>query len=539
MSNNFGSGMSDYWNLNSLLGEEESIEIKFLKDTQYLGNLSKNPSSIAKVKYLPISLEDPLRLPKVDESKNGKLDQNGQVIDQEDPSLWCCKQNKPGAAWIMCERPLCKTKWYHFGCVGLSLIPLGTWYCPTCVQILNQYNYEKERNKKIRNVTLIKRNERTRTPIWLTSQLQRDGCIAFRIPYHFTRSFLKQLLKPFKQNKDNSKNKNNNSFNRNDQKNLNSDQIGNYPNNIKTNQGIKKNNTSNTIAKHKKNFLLKNNFNILLNNHSKYYYYSCSCLFHFHHEKTILIKLSKIFSNRLKIIEKGIGTYPLTSNQPQLNKNFNINLKTNNKTVSSQTKQNYTQVNQQQLIPKKQPNETINNSSKLSQNLLNFNTLSQNSRLNDQDLLILSKGKNNLNQIKTHPMQNNRIVPPRINQNTKQTYQQQQYFDHHDQNYTKNDLLNSTNNNLFNNNTDNKSHSTLQQNNINMYSKPQKKFLNNSLLQSKIQKVNLNLKLQTNYSEKELKFHQQLSKLEFLIYKMEKNNQEKLKIWFNNKIKKD
>eukprot|EP01091_Cochliopodium_minus_P017268 TRINITY_DN670_c1_g1_i1.p1 TRINITY_DN670_c1_g1~~TRINITY_DN670_c1_g1_i1.p1 ORF type:complete len:200 (+),score=64.38 TRINITY_DN670_c1_g1_i1:35-634(+) len=44
-----------------------------------------------------------------------------------------CICNKPSfGEMIGCDNKDCKKEWFHFGCVGLSEIPSGLWYCPNC-----------------------------------------------------------------------------------------------------------------------------------------------------------------------------------------------------------------------------------------------------------------------------------------------------------------------------------------------------------------------------------------------------------------------
>jgi len=33
---------------------------------------------------------------------------------------------------IGCDSPNCPIEWFHFDCVGISVPPIGTWYCPEC-----------------------------------------------------------------------------------------------------------------------------------------------------------------------------------------------------------------------------------------------------------------------------------------------------------------------------------------------------------------------------------------------------------------------
>lgn len=51
---------------------------------------------------------------------------------EEDAELCHCRRQDMGEM-VACDNKQCKTKWYHFECVGLYKNPEGLWYCPSCL----------------------------------------------------------------------------------------------------------------------------------------------------------------------------------------------------------------------------------------------------------------------------------------------------------------------------------------------------------------------------------------------------------------------
>ena len=54
------------------------------------------------------------------------------LLTEEDKGNWCsCKECK-GGEMVACDNKSCLTVWFHLECVGLTDVPRGKWYCPTC-----------------------------------------------------------------------------------------------------------------------------------------------------------------------------------------------------------------------------------------------------------------------------------------------------------------------------------------------------------------------------------------------------------------------
>ncbi|CAG7836035.1 unnamed protein product [Allacma fusca] len=53
-------------------------------------------------------------------------------VDPNEPTYCICSQVSYGQM-IACDNPECPIEWFHIGCMGLSSIPKGKWYCPKCL----------------------------------------------------------------------------------------------------------------------------------------------------------------------------------------------------------------------------------------------------------------------------------------------------------------------------------------------------------------------------------------------------------------------
>ncbi|KAI0781254.1 hypothetical protein BD413DRAFT_608411 [Trametes elegans] len=54
--------------------------------------------------------------------------------DPNEPRYCFCNQVSFGDM-IACDNPTCAREWFHIGCVGLTKIPKGKWYCRECVAL--------------------------------------------------------------------------------------------------------------------------------------------------------------------------------------------------------------------------------------------------------------------------------------------------------------------------------------------------------------------------------------------------------------------
>ncbi|TPX36619.1 hypothetical protein SmJEL517_g01159 [Synchytrium microbalum] len=51
---------------------------------------------------------------------------------EEDNTLYCTCQQISFGNMVACDNDNCDIEWFHWGCVGLTSTPKGSWYCPTC-----------------------------------------------------------------------------------------------------------------------------------------------------------------------------------------------------------------------------------------------------------------------------------------------------------------------------------------------------------------------------------------------------------------------
>uniref|UniRef100_A0A1I8F1D0 non-specific protein-tyrosine kinase n=1 Tax=Macrostomum lignano TaxID=282301 RepID=A0A1I8F1D0_9PLAT len=64
----------------------------------------------------------------LDEAAAGGVD----GLSGEDNSRYCICHDVSHGEMIACENPACPFEWFHFACVGLTVAPRGSWYCPRC-----------------------------------------------------------------------------------------------------------------------------------------------------------------------------------------------------------------------------------------------------------------------------------------------------------------------------------------------------------------------------------------------------------------------
>lgn len=59
---------------------------------------------------------------------------------QLDQTKYCiCRQVSYGGM-VACDNEDCELQWFHFGCVGLTEVPPGKWYCPECLVSMGKKN---------------------------------------------------------------------------------------------------------------------------------------------------------------------------------------------------------------------------------------------------------------------------------------------------------------------------------------------------------------------------------------------------------------
>ncbi|KAI0362781.1 hypothetical protein OH77DRAFT_1417070 [Trametes cingulata] len=64
--------------------------------------------------------------------------------DPNEPRYCFCNQVSFGDM-IACDNPTCTREWFHIGCVGLTKIPKGNWYCRECAALRRRSKSRKRR----------------------------------------------------------------------------------------------------------------------------------------------------------------------------------------------------------------------------------------------------------------------------------------------------------------------------------------------------------------------------------------------------------
>ncbi|EGD77053.1 hypothetical protein PTSG_07394 [Salpingoeca rosetta] len=69
------------------------------------------------------------------------------AAEEEDSTLYCiCRQLSHGDM-IGCDNDNCEIQWFHLPCVGLTVAPEGSWYCPMCLRDM-QLAAEKKKKQQ-------------------------------------------------------------------------------------------------------------------------------------------------------------------------------------------------------------------------------------------------------------------------------------------------------------------------------------------------------------------------------------------------------
>ncbi|PIA13898.1 hypothetical protein COEREDRAFT_48061 [Coemansia reversa NRRL 1564] len=58
---------------------------------------------------------------------------NAAGIEESDDQPYCFCQQVSYGDMVACDGPDCRHEWFHWGCVGLSSPPKGSWYCSECL----------------------------------------------------------------------------------------------------------------------------------------------------------------------------------------------------------------------------------------------------------------------------------------------------------------------------------------------------------------------------------------------------------------------
>ncbi|EGX44353.1 hypothetical protein AOL_s00193g81 [Orbilia oligospora ATCC 24927] len=62
----------------------------------------------------------------------------------EDQKPYCVCQQVSFGNMVACDNKSCPFEWFHWGCVGLTKEPAGSWFCDHCTKLRNQKGVKKE-----------------------------------------------------------------------------------------------------------------------------------------------------------------------------------------------------------------------------------------------------------------------------------------------------------------------------------------------------------------------------------------------------------
>jgi hypothetical protein len=77
-------------------------------------------------------------IPAIDpeETQLGKRSRSGEAVASE--PVYCTCRSIAHGDMISCDNEKCNIEWFHFGCVGLTKMPKGDWFCKTCKSLLSR-----------------------------------------------------------------------------------------------------------------------------------------------------------------------------------------------------------------------------------------------------------------------------------------------------------------------------------------------------------------------------------------------------------------
>ncbi|KAJ6240178.1 chromatin modification-related protein yng2 [Anaeramoeba flamelloides] len=342
--------MDNYWCTTPLFAEEGLIQIKVLYEVKYIGFLVSDPKKEDLVS-IPNSVVHPL-----DEQES-----SGDEGFEEEEKVYCCGKELEDEDWIHCDYHKCEKSWYHFSCVGITKEPIGKWYCPNCVKILEKKLDLYEKSKTIKTIYNIRKSQSFRLPYWLANQYKGLKLAIFKIPFYFSENFrdrCRENLLPKLKEKEKEKE---------------------IETEIENEQERK--------SQEKKNFLS-------LNEKCKYWYYSGTSLANASGNSKLSFDFSIIFSQRiLKIMEllqfsKSNNNKPLQvlKSKPIKNEDENNNKKKNgnekNKEKDQQvSKKSRTTLNKNRVRPIKRNFDELNMNNNSKNELMGMEEMEFNERM--------------------------------------------------------------------------------------------------------------------------------------------------------------
>jgi chromatin modification-related protein YNG2 len=73
---------------------------------------------------------------------------SGFIDGEEEEVLYCFCQQVSFGNMVACDNPDCQYEWFHYGCVGLSSPPSGSWYCPSCAKERKEKDFKDTKKRR-------------------------------------------------------------------------------------------------------------------------------------------------------------------------------------------------------------------------------------------------------------------------------------------------------------------------------------------------------------------------------------------------------
>ncbi|KAF3934171.1 hypothetical protein ABW20_dc0104050 [Dactylellina cionopaga] len=80
----------------------------------------------------------------VDEDHSDSDNDEEEEDTGEDQKPYCVCQQVSFGNMVACDNKSCPFEWFHWGCVGLTKEPAGSWFCDHCTKLRNQKGVKKE-----------------------------------------------------------------------------------------------------------------------------------------------------------------------------------------------------------------------------------------------------------------------------------------------------------------------------------------------------------------------------------------------------------
>ncbi|KAJ3447596.1 inhibitor of growth protein [Anaeramoeba flamelloides] len=182
--------MNDYWSIEHLQAEDQNVQLKPLCDMKYIGFLVKEPLEEELV-FEPEGVVHPLK-----EISNDNEEESSSEEEDDDDNNYCCGRELD-EDWIQCDYPKCEKGWYHFSCAGIKTLPIGKWYCKSCVKIIEEQIKIYEEKIITKKIKSIKKSQVTELPLWLANQFKSLKISVFKMPSHFSETFRNRCLEDY------------------------------------------------------------------------------------------------------------------------------------------------------------------------------------------------------------------------------------------------------------------------------------------------------------------------------------------------------